>query len=45
MNPYDDHEHQGKRADQVEFSATVCFWCFAAGTMLAVGVWLWRVLQ
>lgn len=53
MNPYDESEHQGKRRDQVEFSATVCFWClvvglalafgFLMGSALAVGMWLWRL--
>lgn len=35
--------HQGKRPDQVQFSATVFFVAFALAFAVVVGVWLWRV--
>jgi len=37
--------HQGKRPDQVEFSATVFFFSMAVAFVVVVGVWLWRVLR
>lgn len=35
---------QGKRPDQVQFSAVVFFVAFALAFAVIVGVWLWRVL-
>ncbi len=35
---------QGKRRDQVQFSAVVFFVAFALAFAVVVGAWLWRVL-
>ena len=35
---------EGKRCDQTEFSAIICFVLLAAGAAIAFGVWVWRAV-
>ena len=38
-----EYARQGKRPDQVQFSAVVFFMAFAITFAVVVGAWLWRV--
>jgi len=39
------HERQGKREDQVAFSALALMMCILLAVGVPVGVWLWRVVR